>query len=162
MSPSFTDNVSEFIKCKKIYCLFKLAPRLLFAGGEHASEGGGGVASEAPSSAALSTSWSGDDSRTGGTSPSPRPSPLRSAGGGGWMLRRNLSAHGAVASQLHWLACNQTPPRSTGTVSPATPGVNQDVGSCSSWDGLREIGKSAKYSKIKIHAKYSRSAGNNT
>ena len=65
-----------------------------------------------------------------------------------------------------WVPYNQTPPhtppRSTGTLSPAPPGNNQDVGSRSSWDDLRKNWKSAKYSKIKIHAKYSRSAENNT
>ena len=111
---------NEFIKCKKIYCL--LVPRLLFAGGEAAS-GGGGVASKAPSPTAPSSSLPGDPdgSRRGQTSPSLRPSPLCCASRGGSMLRRNFSASGTVASQLHWLLCNQTPPSSTGTVSPATP-----------------------------------------
>ena len=72
----------------------------------------------------------------GRTSPSPRPSPLLEAGGGGSMLLRNLDALEALVLQLHWLPCNQTPPCSTGTVSPATPGNNQDVGSRSSWDDL--------------------------
>ena len=55
--------------------------------------------------------------------------------------------------------------RSTGIESPATPGDNQDVGSRSSWESVgwseKEL-KSAKYSKIKIHAKYSRLAETNT
>ena len=73
-----------------------------------------------------------DGSRRGWTSPSLRPSPMCCAGCGGSMLRQNLSASGAVVSQLHWLPCNKTPPRCTGTVSPATPCDDQDVGSCSS------------------------------
>ena len=59
----------------------------------------------------------------------------------------NLSVCGAVASQLHWLPCNQPPPHSTGTVSPATPCNNQDVEPRSSWDDLRKNWKSANYSK---------------
>ena len=62
------------------------------------------------------------------------------------------------ASQLNWLSCNQTYPRSTGIVSPSTTGDYQDVGSRRSWDDLRKNWKSAKYAKIKIQAKYSRSA----
>ena len=52
--------------------------------------------------------------------------------------------------------CNQTPPCSTGAVSPANPGYNQDVWSRSSWHDLQKYRKSAKCSKFKIHAKYSR------
>ena len=52
----------------------------------------------------------GDDSLRGLTSPLPLPLPLlHSAGGGDSILQRNLSASGAMASQLHWLPCNQTP-----------------------------------------------------
>ena len=142
-----------------------LAQQLLFVGSEAAWGGGGGGrhrgGAEAPSQAAPSASRGGEGSCRGLMSPSLLPSPLCGAGRGGSMLRRNLSACGGVVSQLHWLPCNDKPPRSTGTVSPATPGDNQDVGSCSSWDNLRKYWKSAKYSKINLLANYSRSAAEN-
>ena len=125
------EQFNDFIKCKKMHCL--LALLLLFAGGEAVS--GVGTPPRRPSQQLSGGGWlwQGTDVTIAAGQ---RPPPLLGAGGGGSMLRRNLSASGAVASQLHWLPCNQTPPWGTGTVSPATPGNNQDAGSPSSWDDL--------------------------
>ena len=69
---------------------------------------GGVVASEAPSQTVPSASLAGDGSRRVRTSPSPLPSPLRGAGGGGSMLRRILSSQWGrgVATPLAPLQAN--------------------------------------------------------
>ena len=105
----------------------------------------GGGSPQRSSAAAPSTSLAGDGSHWGRTSPLPLPLPLCCVGRGGSKL-------------IHWLSCDQTPPHSTGTVSSATPCNNQDVRFRSSWDDLRNNRKSAKYSTIKTHVKYPRSA----
>ena len=126
MCSSNLKQFNEFIKCTKYVVSW-----LRNSSSQAARPPRGGFASEAPSPAAPSASKAGDGSGMGRTS----SSPLRGAGGGGSLatLRANLSASGAVASQFHWLLCNVTPPRSTGTSSTATPGNNQDVWSRSSW-----------------------------
>ena len=126
-----SQQVNEFIKCKKIYCF--LAARPLFAGCEAASRGG--VASAATSPEAPSAARAGDGDLWGRTSRSPRPSPLLGAGAGGSKLRRNLSSL-SVATPLAPFQ-HTTPPQicSTGTVTvaPASPCDNQKTLPVARW-----------------------------
>ena len=82
--------------------------------------------------------WLSLGSQWGRKSPSSLPSPLLCGGGGGSMLRRNLSSLGVATPQapLQPNTSGTTPLGSTGTAAPSIPGNNQDVGSRLSWDDL--------------------------